>query len=89
MVSFILAVGDWTESPWRAMDEYDVFMDASNRRVSTELLLGFALKNPELQIILLTPQVGGGADRSAGAACMLWGTRLAVALAVALIPTHA
>ena len=59
MVSFILAVGHWTESPWRAMDEYDVFMDASNRRDSTELLLRSALDNQEMQLILLTPQVGG------------------------------
>ncbi len=58
MVSFILAMGDWTDSPWRAMDEYDVFMDTGNRRISTEMLLTFALQNPQLQLVLLTPQVG-------------------------------
>lgn len=69
-VSFILALGHWTESPWRAMDEYDVYMDAINRRVSTETLLEFALDNADLQFIFLTPQVGGSC------VCVWWPARL-------------
>lgn len=56
-VAFILALGKFTESPFRAMDEYDVFMDAVNRRIATQTLLAFALEEVELQFVLLTPQV--------------------------------
>lgn len=56
-MAFILALGEWTESPFRAMDEYDVFMDAVNRRMATQTLLEFALRHDHLQFILLTPQV--------------------------------
>lgn len=38
------------------MDEYDVFMDAINRRVATETLLGFAVEKEAVQHIFLTPQ---------------------------------
>lgn len=58
-VAFILALGEWTESPFRAMDEFDVFMDAINRRIATQTLLEFAREKAELQFVLLTPQVGG------------------------------
>ena len=57
-VAFILALGKFTESPFRAMDEYDVFMDAVNRRIATQTLLAFALEESEMQFVLLTPQVG-------------------------------
>jgi hypothetical protein len=40
------------------MDEYDVFMDAVNRRIATQTLLEFALEENNLQFVLLTPQVG-------------------------------
>jgi hypothetical protein len=56
-VAFILALGKFTESPFRAMDEYDVFMDAVNRRIATQTLLEFALEENNLQFVLLTPQV--------------------------------
>jgi len=55
-LAFSLALGSENESPFRAMDEFDVFMDAVNRRVGTEHLLDFAKKNPTLQFIYLTPQ---------------------------------
>lgn len=55
-VAFTLALGAETEMPFRAMDEFDVFMDSVNRRVAMENLLQFAKDNPELQFIFLTPQ---------------------------------
>ncbi|GFR43935.1 hypothetical protein Agub_g5073 [Astrephomene gubernaculifera] len=55
-VAFLLAIGASTESPFRCMDEFDVFMDAINRRVATETLLEFAYENPAFQYIFLTPQ---------------------------------
>ena len=56
-MAFALALGAHTQSPFRAMDEFDVFMDAINRRVAMENLFGNSLEHPELQFIFLTPQV--------------------------------
>jgi chromosome segregation ATPase len=56
-VAFFLALGGYVESPFRIMDEYDVFMDAVNRRHATQALLEYALDAPHLQFVLLTPQV--------------------------------
>ena len=39
------------------MDEFDVFMDAINRRVAMENLFSNSLEHPDLQFIFLTPQV--------------------------------
>ncbi|KAG1672939.1 hypothetical protein FOA52_012384 [Chlamydomonas sp. UWO 241] len=55
-VAFLLAVGEASESPFRCMDEFDVFMDAINRRVATETLLEFAYKHSNFQYVFLTPQ---------------------------------
>ncbi|PRW20506.1 structural maintenance of chromosomes 6B isoform A [Chlorella sorokiniana] len=55
-VAFTLALGGQTDMPFRAMDEFDVFMDAINRRVAMQNLFSFAKDNPELQFIFLTPQ---------------------------------
>jgi len=42
--------------PFRALDEFDVFMDAVNRKVSMELITGFAHKEKDTQYIFITPQ---------------------------------
>ena len=42
------------------MDEFDVFMDAINRRVAMQNLFSNSLEHPDLQFIFLTPQVRGG-----------------------------
>ncbi|KAL4422537.1 hypothetical protein ABPG75_008734 [Micractinium tetrahymenae] len=55
-VAFTLALGAFTEMPFRAMDEFDVFMDAVNRRVAMQNLFTFAKENAELQFIFLSPQ---------------------------------
>lgn len=55
-VSWLLAVGHSTRSPFKAFDEYDVFQDATARRITTTCLLEYAADNPEVQILLLTPQ---------------------------------
>ena len=38
------------------MDEFDIFMDDVNRRVSMDQLLQFAHSKPDTQFIFLTPQ---------------------------------
>jgi chromosome segregation ATPase len=55
-VAFTLALGGETSMPFRAMDEFDVFMDAVNRRVAMTNLLTFAREQADLQFIFLTPQ---------------------------------
>ncbi|KMZ62352.1 structural maintenance of chromosomes protein 6A [Zostera marina] len=51
---FALALHGMTESPFRAMDEFDVFMDAVSRKISMDTLVDFALLEGS-QWILITP----------------------------------
>jgi chromosome segregation ATPase len=39
-----------------SLDEFDVFMDAVNRRVGMTLLMDLARVNGDIQYILITPQ---------------------------------
>lgn len=56
-VCFLLALWDVSESPFRALDEYDVFMDAVNRRISTQLIIDHAsYTSRDRQFILISPQ---------------------------------
>jgi hypothetical protein len=55
-VCFALALGELTASPFRAMDEFDVFMDAVARRVAMASLFEAAAAAPHLQFLFLTPQ---------------------------------
>ncbi|XP_020572528.1 structural maintenance of chromosomes protein 6A-like isoform X2 [Phalaenopsis equestris] len=51
---FALALHDMTEAPFRAMDEFDVFMDAVSRKISLDALVEFAV-NQGSQWIFITP----------------------------------
>ncbi|WOL06207.1 structural maintenance of chromosomes protein 6B-like [Canna indica] len=51
---FALALHEMTESPFRAMDEFDVFMDAVSRKISLETLVDFAVTQGS-QWIFITP----------------------------------
>ncbi|KAF2315816.1 hypothetical protein GH714_040356 [Hevea brasiliensis] len=51
---FALALHEMTESPFRAMDEFDVFMDAVSRKISLDTLVDFALAQGS-QWIFITP----------------------------------
>ncbi|KAK4570872.1 hypothetical protein RGQ29_029649 [Quercus rubra] len=51
---FALALHELTEAPFRAMDEFDVFMDAVSRKISLDTLVDFALALGS-QWILITP----------------------------------
>jgi chromosome segregation ATPase len=64
-LAFNLALGDESDSPFRAMDEFDVFMDAVNRRVSIETLLNFARENVDKQFLFITPQDISAVDATA------------------------
>eukprot|EP00795_Rhopilema_esculentum_P017575 gene17575-9207_t len=55
-VCFIMALWEAMESPFRVLDEFDVFMDMVNRRISMEMLLKIAKEQNNRQFLLLTPQ---------------------------------
>ena len=55
-VSFIMALWEAMESPFRCLDEFDVFMDLMNRRISMQLMLEGAETMQTRQFIFLTPQ---------------------------------
>jgi len=65
-LSFTLALNAQSEAPFRAMDEFDVFMDAVNRKVGTGQLLEFAKEFATKQFIYLTPQDVSMLDRELG-----------------------
>jgi len=54
-VSLLLALWEAMESPFRAMDEFDVYMDAVNRHLTIELLLYAARQHKHRQFIFITP----------------------------------
>ncbi|CAA7391608.1 unnamed protein product [Spirodela intermedia] len=51
---FALALHEMTEAPFRAMDEFDVFMDAVSRKISLDTLVEFAVAQGS-QWIFITP----------------------------------
>ncbi|KAG0605052.1 hypothetical protein M758_9G027800 [Ceratodon purpureus] len=53
-LSFALALHYMTEAPFRAMDEFDVFMDAVSRKISLEMVVDFAVSQGS-QWIFITP----------------------------------
>ncbi|XP_061192565.1 structural maintenance of chromosomes protein 6-like isoform X2 [Saccostrea echinata] len=55
-VCFILALWDAMESPFRCLDEFDVFMDMVNRRISMDMMMAVAKNQRHKQFIFLTPQ---------------------------------
>ncbi|NXL92475.1 SMC6 protein, partial [Alectura lathami] len=55
-VCFILSLWSITESPFRCLDEFDVYMDMLNRRIAMDMILKAADTQQHRQFILLTPQ---------------------------------
>ena len=66
-LALTLSLGEMIESPFRAMDEFDVFMDAVNRKVSMDALIAFARdsNNEEKQFLFITPQDISAVDAKA------------------------
>jgi chromosome segregation ATPase len=54
-LSFTLSLNEQSDSPFCAMDEWDVFMDAVARKVSLDKMLEYAQDNKHKQFILITP----------------------------------
>ncbi|KAF7661396.1 hypothetical protein LDENG_00263060 [Lucifuga dentata] len=55
-VCFVLSLWAVTEAPFRCLDEFDVFMDMVNRRISMDIMLKVADSQRYRQFIFLTPQ---------------------------------
>lgn len=53
-MSFLLALQQHVQSPFRAVDEYDVHMDPRNRETITNLLID-SVKDLESQYLIITP----------------------------------
>ncbi|XP_034065526.1 structural maintenance of chromosomes protein 6-like [Gymnodraco acuticeps] len=55
-VCFVVSLWVITEAPFRCLDEFDVFMDMVNRRISMDMMLKVASGQRYRQFIFLTPQ---------------------------------
>lgn len=55
-VAFLLSIWKVMDSKIRGLDEFDVFMDSVNRKVSMDLLLNELETVPKSQTIFITPQ---------------------------------
>lgn len=58
-VCFVLSLWAITEAPFRCLDEFDVYMDMVNRRISMDMMLKVADGQRYRQFIFLTPQSMG------------------------------
>ncbi|KAF8793350.1 Structural maintenance of chromosomes protein 6 like protein [Argiope bruennichi] len=54
-IAFLLALWERTRMPFAILDEYDVFMDSSNRQLSVDLLCRKAVEMSQMQFIFLSP----------------------------------
>ena len=55
----IAALWENMNPPFRALDEWDVFLDAINRKAISKTLLGFGLSHPDNQFLFISPQGAG------------------------------
>ncbi|KAN0087613.1 hypothetical protein V8E55_006234 [Tylopilus felleus] len=58
----LLSLWDSIGCPIRCLDEFDVFMDAVNRRISMRMIIDTANASDKKQYILITPQDMGNID---------------------------
>ncbi|HDI46281.1 MAG TPA: hypothetical protein ENF82_00565, partial [Candidatus Methanomethylia archaeon] len=54
-MAFLLALQHYLKSPIRAVDEFDVHMDPSNREAMMNMVLSFTKENKDVQFIVITP----------------------------------
>ncbi len=70
-VALTLAIGEWANCPFRALDEFDVFADSVTRTVSLASLFGFARHCHELQV-WSTPQASHASCGWSSSSCSWW-----------------
>lgn len=52
---FIVALWEAMETPFRCLDEFDVFMDSMNREMAIQMMIDVAKSQPDRQFIYLSP----------------------------------
>lgn len=52
----LLALGENLETPFRILDEFDVFLDSQTRKLTINALIHVAKKMRHRQFIFITPQ---------------------------------
>ena len=62
LACFILSLWEMNVSPFRALDELDVYLDEINRSEVEEMLLKFARDNSGYQYVLISPQRPNNSD---------------------------
>ncbi|KAF8816544.1 hypothetical protein BYT27DRAFT_6398736 [Phlegmacium glaucopus] len=55
-ICLLLSLWDSIGCPLRCLDEFDVFMDAVNRRISMKMMIETANTSDKKQYVLITPQ---------------------------------
>lgn len=55
-LSLLLAIGESLETPFRVMDEFDVFLDPVARKIAMKTLVEVAKEMDHRQFIFITPQ---------------------------------
>ncbi|KAI6042717.1 P-loop containing nucleoside triphosphate hydrolase protein [Pisolithus marmoratus] len=61
-ICLLLSLWDSIGCPLRCLDEFDVFMDAVNRRISMRMMIDTANASDKKQYILITPQEMGSVN---------------------------
>jgi chromosome segregation ATPase len=55
-MSLLLALGESLETPFRVLDEFDVFLDTQARKLTIKTLIHVAKEMKHRQFIFITPQ---------------------------------
>ncbi|KAJ2343584.1 Structural maintenance of chromosomes protein 6, partial [Coemansia erecta] len=55
-ICLLLSLWETMNCPVRALDEFDVFMDAANRKIAMHMMVDSARSQTDTQFILITPQ---------------------------------
>lgn len=55
-MALLLALGENLETPFRVMDEFDVFLDPVSRKIALQTMINVAKEMEHRQFIFITPQ---------------------------------
>ena len=55
-LALLLALGENLETPFRVMDEFDVFLDPVSRKIALQTMINVAKEMEHRQFIFITPQ---------------------------------